>query len=269
MALQSREDPVDVHLACRREPAWRVLFLSQVPAPRHPLPDHQRGTAGQSTAGLPPQAEPLAHDQSLTLLSRTAELLWAHQRLCPVGRQGGGKRSKSLLACFLLGRSYPFPRKNNSLHAPDRFSKYTANSSHSPSHCTTRSQEQPQLKHRNGSHPTCPGSGLERRAVPKHAITLGQAHPSSFPFQPPTTAALFCNLTSTWGWAKQLTSPSGCSEMNTKLGITQTGISGPEGCQHCPFPPKGLGAQRCSHQPENWGAPGRLVCFPGLLGQQP
>lgn len=73
-----------------------MFFLSQVPALPRPLPDHQHVTSGRSAAGVSPQAEPLVHDLSLSLLSRTTELLRARQRLCPVGRQGGGKRSKSL-----------------------------------------------------------------------------------------------------------------------------------------------------------------------------
>lgn len=87
---------MDACLVRRREPAWHVFFLSQVSALPPPLPDHQHVTSGRSTAGLSPQAEPLAHNLSLSLLSRTTELLRARQRLCPVGRQGGSKRSKSL-----------------------------------------------------------------------------------------------------------------------------------------------------------------------------
>lgn len=59
-------------LACRRQPAWHMFFLRQVPALPRPLPDHQHVTSSRSTAGLPPQAQPLAH--GLSLLHRTTEL---------------------------------------------------------------------------------------------------------------------------------------------------------------------------------------------------
>lgn len=157
MALQSREDPMDTHLACKWEPGWPS-----------------------------PHAEPLAHTLSLSLLSRTRELLQARQRLCPARRQEASKRSKEpgLLACLLLGFFYQFPREINSLHMPDSFSKYTAKSNHSPPQPLHHPQPgTTTIKHQNSSHPACSESGLGGKAMPKHSVALGHAHFSSLPFQ--------------------------------------------------------------------------------------
>lgn len=86
MAHQTREDPTDTHLGCKREPGWH-MFLSQVPALPHPFPHHQHVMSGRRTAGLSPDAEPLAHNPSQSMGTLIS---------VPSVEQGGSKRSKSL-----------------------------------------------------------------------------------------------------------------------------------------------------------------------------
>lgn len=138
--------------------------------------------SGRSTAGLSPQAEPLAHDLSSSLLSRTTELLRARQRLCPVGRQGGSKRSKSLASwrvCY-WDSSINFQERSILCTLPIAFPNILQTATTAPATAPPAARN----SHRsNSSHPTCSGPSPGGRAIPKHAITLGYAHLSSPPFQ--------------------------------------------------------------------------------------
>lgn len=172
-ALQRREDPMDTHLACKWEPGWPS-----------------------------PHTEPLAHTLSLSLLSRTRELLQACQRLCPVRRQEASKRSKEpgLLACLLLGFFYQFPREINSLHMTDSFSKYTANSNHRAPPAiappadrnnhdqTPKQQPSSMLRIRSWRK----GNAKTQRCSWTCSLLLSPL-PTN---QPSSTATLFCNLLS-------------------------------------------------------------------------